>query len=63
MNNQEILNRLEKLEKAMQLIEDLKKIAIDTNEQVWEQVESNTLSLNSLKQKLRVMGCEIDRFK
>ncbi len=50
MNNQEILERLEKLEKAMQSIEDLKKIVIDTNEQVWEQIESNTLLVNSLKQ-------------
>ena len=50
MNNQEILERLEKLEKAMPLIEDLKKIVIDTNEEMWEQIESNTLLVNSLKQ-------------
>ncbi|MDJ0537068.1 MAG: hypothetical protein QNJ70_32065 [Xenococcaceae cyanobacterium MO_207.B15] len=63
MNNQEILERLEKLEKAMQLIEDLKKIVIDANEEAWEQVESNTLSVNSLKQELRMMGRESDRLK
>ncbi len=50
MNNQEILERLEKLEKAMQLIEDLKKIVIDADEEMWEQIESNTLLVNSLKQ-------------
>ncbi len=50
MNNQEILERLEKLEKAMPLIEDLKKIVIDANEEMWEQIESNTLLVNSLKQ-------------
>ena len=63
MNNQEILERLEKLEKAMQLIEDLKKIVIDANEEMWEQIESNTLLVNSLKQQLRVMGHETDRLK
>ncbi len=63
MNNQEILERLEKLEKAMPLIEDLKKIVIDTNEEMWEQIESNTLLVNSLKQQLRVMGHETDRLK
>ena len=44
----------------MQSIEDLKKIVIDTNEEVWEQIESNTLSVNSLKQELRMMRCELD---
>ncbi|MDJ0744211.1 MAG: hypothetical protein QNJ32_12725 [Xenococcaceae cyanobacterium MO_167.B27] len=63
MNNQEILERLDKLEKAIQSIEDLKKIVIDTNEEVWEQIESNTLLVNSLKQKLRVMGHDLDRLK
>ncbi len=58
--NQEILNRLKKV---MQSIEDLKKIVIDTNEEVWEQIESNTLSVNSLKQELRMMGRESDRLK
>ncbi len=58
--NQEILNRLKKV---MQSIEDLKKIVIDTNEEAWEQVESNTLSVNSLKQELRMMGRELDQLK
>ncbi len=48
---------------GQKLIEDLKKAIVDTNLEMWESVESNTLSVNSLKQELRIMGRELDRLK
>ncbi len=51
MHTQEILNRLDKLEKAIQSIENLKKLIINTNEEVWKFVERNTSEVNSLKQQ------------
>ncbi len=59
-------NRLKKLEERigeLSSISDLKKIMIEMEENMWEKVESNTLSVNSLKQELRMMGRELDQLK
>ncbi len=59
-------NRLKKLEERideLSSVSDLKKIMIEIEENVWEKVESNTLSVNSLQQEIRMMGRELDRLK
>ena len=59
-------NRIKELEERIgetSAISDLKKIMMELQEDIWESVESNTLSVNALKQEVRMMGRELDRLK